>query len=97
MVREHGVLSIVGYHQGGRRQVDMELWLWKALEVLSAHERRADYQMDCMRRGLALVAAGKLDMAPLVTHRYELDGVDRAFEALVARPKGFVKGVIVMA
>jgi threonine dehydrogenase-like Zn-dependent dehydrogenase len=96
MVREHGVLSILGYHQGGPRQVDMELWNWKALEVLNAHERRSGYQMDCMRRGLALLAAGKLQTAPLVTHRFGLDQVDDAFQALLTKPTGFVKAVIVV-
>jgi threonine dehydrogenase-like Zn-dependent dehydrogenase len=94
MAREHGVLAILGYHQGGPRQVDMELWNWKALEVLNAHERRAGYQMDCMRRGLTLLAAGKLQTAPLVTHRFGLDQVDDAFRALLTKPAGFVKAVI---
>lgn len=94
MVREHGMLSILGYHQGGLRQVDMELWNWKALDVLNAHERRADYQMDCMRRGLALEAAGKLDTASLVTHRVGLDRVDEAFNALNTKTPGFIKAVI---
>ncbi len=94
MVHEHGMLSILGYHQGGPRQVDLELWNWKALDVLNAHERRAEYQMDCMRRGLALLAAGKLDTASLVTHRLGLDQVDAAFNALNTKVPGFVKAVI---
>ncbi len=94
LAHEHGVLSIVGYHQGGPRQVDLQLWNWKALDVLNAHERRADYQMDCMRRGVALLAAGKLDTATLVTHRFGLDQVDDAFRALLTKPTGFVKAVI---
>lgn len=94
MVREHGVLSIVGYHQGGPIQVDAELWQFKALEILNAHERRADYQMDCMRRGLALMARGRLHLAPLVTHRFALEQVDEGFEALLAKPAGFVKAVV---
>ncbi len=94
MAREHGVLAILGYHQGGPRQVDLELWNWKALEVLNAHERRSGYQMDCMRRGLTLLAAGKWQTAPLVTHRFGLDQVDDAFRALLTKPAGFVKAVI---
>ncbi len=95
MVREHGVLSIVGYHQGGDRQVDMELWNWKALDVTNAHERRFAYLMDCMRRGLDLVSTGKIDMAPLVTHRFSLYHVDDAFAALLAKPAGFRKAIVV--
>ena len=92
MVHEHGMLSILGYHQGGTRLVDMELWNWKALDVLNAHERRADYQMDCMRRGIVLLASGALDTASLVTHRMSLDQVDEAYNALYQKPAGFHQG-----
>jgi threonine dehydrogenase-like Zn-dependent dehydrogenase len=95
MVHEHGFLSLVGWQQGGQRLVDVELWNWKALDILNAHERRWDYLMDCMRRGLALVAAGSLDTGALVSHRFPLDGVDDAFQALHTKPEGFVKAVII--
>ncbi len=96
MPHEHGVLSIVGFHQRGPRQVDMELWNWKALQVLNAHERREGYLMDCMRRGLDLVAAGRIDMASLVTHTFGLHQVDNAFQALQSKPPGFIKAAIVI-
>jgi threonine dehydrogenase-like Zn-dependent dehydrogenase len=96
MVRDHGVLSLVGWHQGGLREVDVELWNWKAFDVINAHERRLDYLMDCMRRGLALLGAGKLDMASLVSHRFGLAEVDHAFQALVDKPEGFHKAVMVI-
>lgn len=94
MVKAHGFLSILGYHQGGFRSVDMQLWNWKAIEVLNAHERRIDYQMDSMKRGLDLIAAGRFDPSLLVTHRFNLDEVDLAFSALEKKPHRFVKGVI---
>jgi threonine dehydrogenase-like Zn-dependent dehydrogenase len=94
MAREHGLLSLVGWQQGGLRLVDMELWNWKALDVLNAHERRLDYLMDSMRRGLALIAHGDLDLGALVSHRFPLDAVDDAFRTLQDKPKGYVKAVI---
>lgn len=94
ITRAHGVLSIFGYHQDGPRQVDMQMWNWKALEVLNAHERRQDYLMDSMRRGLELATAGRFDPGPLVTHRYTLDAVDEAFSMVDRKPSGFVKAVI---
>ncbi len=94
MVREHGMLSILGYHQGGPRTVDMELWNWKALDVLNAHERRMDHKAACMRRGIALVAAGRIDVVPLITHRFGLDQVDDAFRALQEKPAGFKKAMV---
>lgn len=97
IVREHGTLSIVGYHQNGPRTIDMQLWNWKAISVVNAHERRVDFQMDCMRRGLNLLKAGKITMEPLITHRYSLDQVDQAFTDLETKPKGFIKGIIYVA
>jgi len=95
LVREHGMLSILGYHQGGPRSVDMELWNWKALDVLNAHERRIAYKAACMRRGIALIASGQIAVAPLITHRFGLDAVDDSFHALATKPEGFKKALVV--
>jgi threonine dehydrogenase-like Zn-dependent dehydrogenase len=94
IVREHGILSIVGWHQGGTRQVDMEMWNWKGFNVINAHERRPDYLMDCMRRGLSLVASGRMDTGSLISHRFSLDNVDGAFRVLVEKPAGFHKAIV---
>ena len=94
LVKQHGVLSILGYHQGKSREVDMQLWNFKAFEMLNAHERRPDYRMECMRRGLALAAAGRIDLASLVTHTYPLEKVSEAFGSLASKPQGFIKSVV---
>lgn len=93
LVREHGVLSILGYHQG-IRHIDMKLWNFKAIDVLNAHERRRGYRMECMRHGLALAAAGRIDLASLTTHTFGLDRVGDAFAALHDKPPGFIKAVV---
>ena len=36
---EGGRLVIAGYHQDGPRQVDMQQWNWRGLDVINAHER----------------------------------------------------------
>ena len=38
-----------------------------------------------LERAIELVGGGAIDVVPLITHRYPLDEVDRAFEALVDR------------
>jgi threonine dehydrogenase-like Zn-dependent dehydrogenase len=94
LVRQHGIISIVGYHQGPARTVDMRAWNVKAIDVISAHVRRDGDRMSSMAVGLELIAAGKLDLGRLVTHRYPLAGVDEAFCDLATKPPGFVKAVI---
>jgi threonine dehydrogenase-like Zn-dependent dehydrogenase len=94
LVRAHGVLSIVGYHQGGPRQVDMAMWNWKAIDVVNAHVRRHADLMESMRIGLELEAKGLIDLGALVTHRYALDEVDQAFGDLQRKPAGFIKAAV---
>ena len=94
MVRAHGLLSILGFHQGGLRQVDVEMWNWKAIDVVNAHVRRHADLMESMRMGLDLMAAGSFSFEPLVTHRYGLDDVDGAFTALLEKPQGFMKAIV---
>lgn len=95
LVRQHGILSIVGYHQGPARSVDMEAWNFKAIDVVNAHVRRDADRMASMAAALSMVAAGALDLGRLVTHRYPLADLDRAFADLEAKPAGFVKAVVV--
>ncbi|HEV2128057.1 MAG TPA: zinc-binding dehydrogenase [Thermomicrobiales bacterium] len=94
MVRAHGVLSIIGFHQGGDRQVDVEMWNWKAIDVVNAHVRRREDLLESMRIGLDLEAKGLIDLGSLVTHRFSLDEVDQAYTTLRDKPPGFVKAVI---
>jgi threonine dehydrogenase-like Zn-dependent dehydrogenase len=96
MTAVHGVLSVVGYHQGngGMRQVNMQLWNWKAITVINAHERRSDVHMKRMAAGLKLIAENRFNMRDLVTHVYGLHEVDRAFEAMRSKPEGYIKSVI---
>jgi threonine dehydrogenase-like Zn-dependent dehydrogenase len=94
LVRAHGLLSILGYHQGGPRQVDVGMWNWKAIDVVNAHVRRRADLMESMRIGLELEAKGLIDLGSLVSHRYGLDEVDRAYADLRDKPPGFVKAVV---
>ncbi len=96
MTAAHGVLSIVGYHQSnaGIRNVKMNLWNWKALTVINAHERRKEVHLKAMEAIFPLIQSGKFNMKAMVTHVYSLDEVDRAFEDLKNKPEGFIKGVI---
>jgi threonine dehydrogenase-like Zn-dependent dehydrogenase len=95
MLRPEGTLAIVGYHQGAGRRVPVHEWNWKALRIANCHFRAERRIVDGARRGLALAGRGALDLERLVTHRFGLTELQRAFETAAARPSGFVKAVIV--
>lgn len=89
-----GRLVIAGYHQDGPRQVDMQAWNWKGIDVVNAHERDLGRQKAGIERAIEAVAEGLLDPAHLFTHRYPLERLDEALDATRDKPQGFVKALI---
>jgi threonine dehydrogenase-like Zn-dependent dehydrogenase len=87
-------LVIAGYHQDGRRTVDMQRWNWQGLDVINAHERDpAEYRRG-MQEASDLIASGALDPTPLYTHLFPLEDTGAAFQTLAERPDGFFKALI---
>lgn len=86
-----GRLVVAGYHQDGPRQVNMQMWNWKGIDVVNAHERDPAVQMRGLRDAVEAVATGRLDPTPLYTHRYPLDRLGEAIAATRDKPQGFVK------
>jgi threonine dehydrogenase-like Zn-dependent dehydrogenase len=91
---ERGRLVIAGFHQDGPRQINMFLWNWRGLDVINAHERDPATYVAGMRKAVELVAAGRLDPAPLTTHAFPLDDLGAALDATRDRPDGFLKAVV---
>ncbi|HEV2727279.1 MAG TPA: zinc-binding dehydrogenase, partial [Solirubrobacterales bacterium] len=95
LTRTRGRLVVAGFHQDGPRQVDMQLWNWRGLDVVNAHERDPAIYVEGIREAAAAVAEGRLDPSPLYTHRFGLDEVDAALDTAVERPDGFLKALVV--
>jgi threonine dehydrogenase-like Zn-dependent dehydrogenase len=93
LTRVRGRLVIVGYHQDGRRSVDMQLWNWRGLDVVNAHERDPAVYVAGLRDAVDAARRGRLDLAPLLTHRYPLSEIGEAYRVSAQRPEGFVKAV----
>jgi threonine dehydrogenase-like Zn-dependent dehydrogenase len=94
LVAEGGRLVIAGYHQDGPRQVNMQEWNWRGIDVVNAHERAPEAYRRGLREAVEAVVAGRLDPRALVTHAFPLDRLDAALDAARDRPAGFVKAWI---
>ncbi|WP_041373581.1 MDR/zinc-dependent alcohol dehydrogenase-like family protein [Phenylobacterium zucineum] len=93
---ERGKLVIAGYHQDGPRQVNMQLWNWRGLDVINAHERDPAVYAQGLREAVEAVASGRLDPAPLYTHAYPLERLGEALDATRDRPDGFLKALVTL-
>ena len=95
LVREGGRLVVAGYHQDGPRQVNMQLWNWRGIDVINAHERDPKTYIRGIEEAVEAVASGRIDPDPLYTHRYPLEQLDEALNATRDRPDGFLKALVV--
>jgi threonine dehydrogenase-like Zn-dependent dehydrogenase len=94
ITRERGKLIIAGFHQDGMRQVNIQSWNWKGLDVINAHERDPQIYVKGMREAVDALMSGRIKPAELYTHRFPLDQINQAFDNLIKRPEGFVKALI---
>jgi NADPH2:quinone reductase len=95
LTRERGRLVIAGFHQDGPRQVDMQLWNWRGLDVVNAHERDPEVYMRGLRRAVQLVADGVIDPRSLYSHEVQLGRLGDAFQMMRERPQGFLKALVI--
>ena len=94
VVKMEGKLEVFGFHQGEPRQVPWGWWNWMAFHIVNGHVRSSHIYVEGMRQGLGLLESGKLNMNPLITHRFRLEEINTGFETAAAKREGFVKGVI---
>ncbi|HEY0513116.1 MAG TPA: alcohol dehydrogenase catalytic domain-containing protein [Thermoanaerobaculia bacterium] len=94
LTRVRGRLIVAGYHQDGPRTVNMQLWNWRGIDVVNAHERDPRIYKRGMEEGVRLLAEGGLDLEPLITHTFPLSEINRAFATAEERPEGFLKSVV---
>lgn len=92
-----GKLIVAGYHQDGPRQVNMQNWNWKGIDVVNAHERDPAVQIRGMREAVDAVASGRLDPAPLYSAEYPLERLGDALDATRDKPGAFVKALVTFA
>lgn len=88
-----GALVVLGYHASGPRLLDLALW-YKSVTIINGYTPNRARLMDALSWGLRMLGERRITYAPLITHRFGLDGVDAAFELFDQRPPGFIKAVI---
>ena len=95
VTRMSGKVVIVGYHQGGLRQINLAYWNWMAFQILNAHFRDIQVIQRGMRIGMRLLTSGRLSLDGLVSHRFSLADVNEAFRIAHEKPTGFVKSTVI--
>ena len=94
LVAERGRLVIAGYHQDGPRQVNMQSWNWRGIDVINAHERDPLVYSLGVAAAAEAASTARLDPQALYTHRFRFPEIEKAFAHLATRPEGFCKALV---
>lgn len=88
LARRGGTVVLYGIAGGGRRtQIEADLFCLKDLHIHGVFA----YTTASFEQALRLIESGRLDVAPLVTHRFPLAEFEKAFDLLRTRPEPVVK------
>lgn len=90
-----GRIVVAGYHQDGFRQVDMQLWNWKGLDIICAHERDLAVYRLGVEKAINAVLAGDLQPDAFYTHRFPFSELKEALELQAEAPEGFIKALVI--
>ncbi len=96
LVAERGRLIIAGFHQDGPRQVDLQSWNWRGIDIVNAHERDPKQYLAGMRAALAAMERAELRPSGAFSHRFGLSEIQQAFEALENKPDGYLKSLVMV-
>jgi threonine dehydrogenase-like Zn-dependent dehydrogenase len=94
LVRVRGRLVIAGYHQDGLREVNMQSWNWRGIDVINAHERDPAIYIEGMQLAIEAIRNGRLNPSPLYTHTFPLSELGASLEMTCRRPAGFMKALV---
>jgi threonine dehydrogenase-like Zn-dependent dehydrogenase len=81
LVGTDGTLGVLGYHQsgGGKRTVDMQGWNFRAMRVVSLHNRRTENILTWIDRAQRSAALGFISPGRLVDAQVDLDELTDVF------------------
>jgi threonine dehydrogenase-like Zn-dependent dehydrogenase len=91
--RNRGKIILVGWHQSPDTY---ELFNWIKCPIIYSPQgigMSTDYQSE-LQRAMWALQKGIFPMKKLVTHRYKLEDIDKAFQDNINRTPGYIKGVI---
>ena len=93
-LRKAGRLIIMSSYEKPFDSLDFRTAIKKSIQIFVAHPTSTKFQDDDMRRAVGLINNGTFNNKEIITHRFKLEEIDKAFETLENKPAGYIKGVI---
>ena len=89
-----GRLILMSSHEAAGPAFDWRPLQQKGAIVKMTFPVSAVAPRDSFRRAVDMYNRGSLQVAPLITHRFDLAHIQQAFETLESKPNDYIKGVV---
>lgn len=89
LLKPGGTLLVVGIPEVDRVSFNINLLRRNELRILNVRR-----QNECVEQAVELIATGRVDVAPLITHHFSLEDAAHAFDLVSTRSGGVVKAII---
>ena len=95
-LRNAGRLVVMSSHEQALGAFDLRPALARGISITSGHPARSANPREDMTRAVSLINNNVFRNEELITHKFKLDEINEAFETLENKPKGYIKGIVVM-
>jgi len=75
--------------------VNLREWNAKGLEVIMTNPNRAEDMRENLRIAVKMLSRNVFNLENLVTHKWNLNEIQEAFEYASKKPSNYIKGVII--
>lgn len=86
-------LILVGFHYA-RAEYNLSYWV-KCPVIHSTQPKYSLDAMDDLRRAIIGLEKGIFPMEKIITHKFKLEEINKAFETMESKAEGYIKGIIV--
>lgn len=90
-----GRLVLMSYYERTLDGYDFRIGADKGVIVTNPQPAFSEDPLDDTRRAVALINNRTFDQSEIITHRFALDEIQCAFETLVNKPEGYIKGIVI--
>lgn len=93
-LKTRGRLILMSSYEAKVKEFDFAPVIEKCIKILPAHPGSSINQDDDMKVAVELINNGTFNNDDIITHKFKLEEINKAFETLDNKPKDYIKGII---
>ena len=93
-LRQQGRLIIMSTYSKKIPEFDLTLLNEKCIKIFPAHPESSPNEKEDMERAVQLINRGTFHNEDIISYRFKLEDINKAFDTLNHKPKDYIKGII---